>query len=124
MGEAGGIIRNVLVGLTAIIFLLAGLTYVYASYIIPEAAKQLEKETKELAPQLWQEYEAKLEEGEVLAMRPELMQELGAKMQPYIERKILEQQGGGAPPASDMGTSSSTVVDVEVVQDDKSEEKK
>lgn len=124
ISQAGGILRNILVAVTAVAFLLAGITFIYASYIIPEAAKQLEKETKELAPELWTEYQAKLGEGEVLAMRPELMQELGAKMQPYIERKIMaqqqqQQQGKASPSPSSktMSTGPSDVIEAEVVVD-------
>ena len=125
LGQAGEILRNVAVGVTAVIFLLAGLTFIFASFIIPQAAAQLEKEAKELAPGLWAEYEAKLGEGETMAMRPELMQELGAKMQPYIEEKIRAQQGGTpvAPPPPTVSTPPPTsgIVDAEVVSEEKKE---
>ena len=85
------ILRNVAIGITAIVFLLAGLTYMTASVIIPAAAKELETECKELAPELWEQYQAKLEPGQTMGQRPDLMQELGAKLQPLLDAKIERQ---------------------------------
>lgn len=48
----------------------AGLTYVTAAFVVPQAAARLEIDTKRLRPGLWEEYEAKLEEGETMATRP------------------------------------------------------
>ena len=79
------------VAITAIIFLLAGLTFLTASIIVPAAAKELEKECKELAPDLWEEYQTRLEPGQTMAQRPELMQELGAKLQPLLDAKMERQ---------------------------------
>ena len=93
-GGGGGmmdILRNVAIGITAIVFLLAGLTYMTASVIIPAAAKELETECKELAPELWEQYQAKLEPGQTMGQRPDLMQELGAKLQPLLDAKIERQ---------------------------------
>lgn len=39
---------------------------------------------------LWEEYEAKLEEGETMATRPDLLQELGNIMQPIIIKDFEE----------------------------------
>lgn len=98
-GGALDIVRNIAVGITAVVFLLAGVTFLYASFIIPVAAKELEQECKELNPELWKEYEAKLGEGETLGSRPDLMQEMGVKLQPLIEAKIramdANKDGGG-----------------------------
>jgi hypothetical protein len=69
---------------TTLVFGLAGLTYVTASFIVPKAAKRLEKDTKRLRPGLWEEYEAKLGEGATMANRPDLLEELGNIMQPII----------------------------------------
>lgn len=96
--DGGGIfdtVRNVAAAITAILFLLAGVTFLYGSFIIPAAAKELEKECKELDPQLWDQYAAKLGEGETMANRPDLMQELGTKLQPMIEAKLrdMDQKG-------------------------------
>lgn len=85
------ILRNVAIGITAIVFVLAGLTYMTASVIIPAAAKELETECKELAPELWEQYQAKLEPGQTMGQRPDLMQELGAKLQPLLDAKIERQ---------------------------------
>ena len=87
-GGAMDILRNVAVAITAVVFLLAGITLVTASIIIPAAAKELEKECKELAPELWDEYQGLLEPGQTIAQRPELMQELGAKLQPLLDAKM------------------------------------
>ena len=48
----------------------AGLTYVTAAFVVPQAAARLEIDTKRLRPGLWEEYEAKLEVGETMATRP------------------------------------------------------
>ena len=63
------ILRNVAIAVTAVIFLLAGLTFLVASVIVPAAAKELEKECKELAPELWDEYQTRLEPGETIDRR-------------------------------------------------------
>ena len=82
------ILRGIAVGITALLFFLAGSTLLMANIIIPAAAKELEKECNELAPELWIEYQAKLEPGQTMATRPDLMQELGAKLQPLLDAKI------------------------------------
>ena len=51
----------------------------------------MEQECKELAPELWDEYTAKLQEGETMGNRPDLMQELGLKLQPLVDAKIARQ---------------------------------
>lgn len=89
--DGGGIldtVKNIALGITAVVFFLAGLTYVTAAVIIPAAAKELESECKELAPELWQEYQQRLEPGQTMDQRPELMQELGAKLQPLLDAKM------------------------------------
>ena len=83
-----GTLQSIAVGITAILFFLAGLTLLMANIIIPAAAKELAKECLELAPDLWQEYQRKLEPGQSMAQRPELMQELGEKLQPLLDAKI------------------------------------
>jgi hypothetical protein len=97
MADAGGgaldTLRNIALGITAVLFFFAGITYLYASFIIPVAAQELEKECKELNPALWEEYQAKLGEGETLATRPDLMQEMGMKLQPLLEAKLAEAEG-------------------------------
>ena len=123
------IIRNIAVAITAVLFLLAGITLVTASILIPAAAKELEKECLELAPELWDEYQAKLEPGQTIDKRPELMQELGEKLQPMLDAKIARAQGGVNTTPSNTGQWDDTgasfvdaeVVDVEVVKDDRDE---
>jgi hypothetical protein len=79
-----GAVRTFFIVVTAILFAGAGLTYFVASVIVPQAAMQLERDTKRLRPGLWEEYEAKLGEGETMERRPDLLQELGNIMQPII----------------------------------------
>ena len=77
-------LRTFFVVITALVFGFAGLTFVTAAFIVPQAAKQLEQDTKRLRPGLWEEFEEKLQEGETMATRPDLLQELGNIMQPII----------------------------------------
>lgn len=89
----GGImetIGNFAVFLVGGVFFLFGLTFVMASVIIPAAAKQLEDQCKDLDPDLWEEYQSKLEPGETIDMRPELMQELGNKVQALMVESFDE----------------------------------
>jgi len=95
MQQGGGImetVTSVLRAITGVVFLLARLTYVTAAVLIPQAAKQLENQTKELDPDLWDEYQAKLEPGQTLDQRPDLMQELGDIMQKKLSDKFDEAQ--------------------------------
>jgi len=85
-----GTLQSVAVGITAIVFFLAGATLLMANIIIPAAAQELEKECKELAPELWDEYLRKLEPGQTMGQRPDLMQELGVKLQPLLDAKIAQ----------------------------------
>ena len=110
--QAGEGLRAVAIGLTAIVFALAGLTYLFASILIPKAAEQLEKEAKELAPDLWEEYQAKLGEGETMATRPDLMQELGNKLQPLLDAKIANMQTKSQPTTKE---EEEKVIDAQVV---------
>lgn len=95
-----GPLRTFFGAITALVFFAAGLTYVTAAFIVPAAAEQLEKDTKRLRPGLWEEYEARLEEGEMIASRPDLLQELGDVMQPIIladfedSAKAKQEKGG------------------------------
>lgn len=126
MEQAGGILQNILVVITAGLFLLAGVTYLMGGILIPAAAKELEKECKELAPELWDEYMAKLEEGETIDKRPDLMQELGSKLNPIMDAKIREAkvgQSGTTIVDDDVGTveigSKNQWLDAEIVEDDR-----
>jgi hypothetical protein len=75
--DVGGIVRTVAVGVTALVFLLAGLTYITASILIPAGAEQLEIECQQFIPETWKDYQAKLETGQQMKDRPDLMFELG-----------------------------------------------
>jgi len=133
LGEVGkafeassGLLYNIAIGATAIVFVGAGLTYLIASIVIPAAAKELEKECKELNPELWEEYLAKLEPGETMDRRPELMQELGVKLQPLLDQKIArmnEKNDGIGKSVKSVDSLSATspvdnVLHVEVEKDD------
>ena len=99
-----------------------------ASVLIPAAAKELEKECLELAPDLWEEYQAKLEPGQTIDQRPELMQELGTKLQPMLDAKVARAQAGEDTTLSntiqsdDTGTGAS-FVDAEIVVEDKDDKR-
>mmetsp|Transcript_482 Transcript_482/g.1445 ORF Transcript_482/g.1445 Transcript_482/m.1445 type:complete len:214 (-) Transcript_482:158-799(-) len=72
----------VVVGAAVVGFVL--LATFTAMFVVPKAAEQLEADTKRLRPGLWEEFEARLEEGETMAIRPDLLQELGDTMKPVI----------------------------------------
>ena len=63
-------LRTFFVVLTAAAFGLTALAYITAAFIVPKAAEQLENDTKRLRPGLWEEYEARLEDGQAMANRP------------------------------------------------------
>lgn len=104
-------LRTFFIVLTASGFGLTALAYLTAVVIVPRAAEQLERDTRRLRPGLWEDYEAKLEDGENMVMRPDLLQELGNVMQPIIfedyekEAAIKFDQGtASASPAKDEGS--------------------
>jgi hypothetical protein len=87
MVDANAALQGVRIFFTVIAGLalaFVGLTYATVTFIIPKASEQLERDTKRLRPGLWEEYEARLGEGETMATRPDLLQELGNVMQPII----------------------------------------
>lgn len=83
--------RNIVLVTTIVVFFLAGAKFLYSSYILPEGAKQLEAETKDLAPKLWKDVKNKIGDDEKLAERPDLMQELFKKIQPFLLKEIATQ---------------------------------
>jgi len=113
-----GALRTFFIVLSAAVFGLAALTFITAAVIVPKAAEQLEEDTKRLRPGLWEEYEAKLDEGEVMAMRPDLLQELGNVMQPIIISNYEEEAEKKYPVAK----KPSEPIDATVVEKTKSEE--
>lgn len=104
-------LRSIAIGILVVAALLVGISVFVASVIIPQAAQELEVQVKEKYPDLWREYEAKLEPGEVLAMRPDLIQELGNKMQ-QADFKEFERRKQQVQNAKD---KNENVVDVEVI---------
>lgn len=124
--NSGGImdtVTTVLTGIIGVVFFLVGLTYVMAAIIIPQAAQQLERQTKELDPALWASYEAQLEPGQTMDQRPDLMQELGEKMQALMEAKFKEQhqqQQVQVPTTQEKESVRPHVVDAEIVSKDTS----
>lgn len=84
----GRLLPNVLLGVAIIVLLFAGAKLLYSFFILPEAAEQLESETKELAPKIWKDVNQKFEDGEKLEERPDLMQELFLRIRPYLDREL------------------------------------
>jgi len=78
------LLKSVLIAIGAVVVGFAALTFVTINFVVPKAAEQLEADTKRLKPELWEEYQAKLEEGETMSTRPDLLQELGTIMKPFV----------------------------------------
>ena len=81
-------LRSFFIVITASIFGVTAIVNFTGAFPVPKAAEQLviEKDTKSLRPDLWEEYEAKLEYGEIMVNPPDLLQELGNCMQQIIEK--------------------------------------
>lgn len=75
--NVGETLKNVALGITAIIFLFAALTAITAAFIIPAGAEQLEIECTALMPEVWEKYKGMLKDDEEMKDRPDLMFELG-----------------------------------------------
>lgn len=92
------------------------------------AAEELEQKARKEYPEYWAECEAKLEEGEVLAMRPDLIQELGRQVQEG-DLKKFETEGNEEATVETKNKQSSEpkgsteVVDVEVITETKEDKK-
>ena len=126
-GGALGALRTFFVVITAAVFGLSALVYLTAAFIVPKAAEQLERDTKRLRPGLWEEYTAKLEDGQTMANRPDLLQELGNIMQPIIAKDYEDQynQQVGDKANDDTTTTKETptkdeggIIDAQIVKDD------
>jgi len=108
--------------LIAVGFLVGGgiFTYAVATFVVPKAAEQLETDTKRLRPDLWAEYEAKLQPGETMITRPDLLQELGNVMQPIIMSEY-DANAAGKGTNVDAGSSESKnvseIVEAEIVDE-------
>lgn len=71
------------------------ITVVFAAFVIPAAAKELETKIQKEYPDLWDEYQAKLGEGETLSQRPDLIQELGNRLQRLQMEDYAKAQAAG-----------------------------
>lgn len=103
------ILKNLLVAIGSTVVGFAALTFVTINFVVPKAAQQLESDTKRLKPEFWEEYQAKLEEGETMADRPDLLQELGQIMKPYVMASYDSSAKGKG--SNDAGDNSSSEVD-------------
>jgi len=104
----GGVVYNLGIAATAILFFAAGGTYLFGNWIMPKAAEELEKECKELNPELWDKYQKLLPPGTTMFQNPELMRKLGAELQPLVEKKAMAQN------PELMQNLKDTVIDVKV----------
>lgn len=118
-GGIGETIATIVSVIAIIIFGFGALTLVMANIIIPKAAEELEAKAKREYPELWADTQAKLEEGEILAMRPDLIQDLGRLVQ---ERDVTKFEAMAVVDEEESSTSSN-VVDVEVITESKEETK-
>mmetsp|Transcript_23839 Transcript_23839/g.38688 ORF Transcript_23839/g.38688 Transcript_23839/m.38688 type:complete len:201 (+) Transcript_23839:102-704(+) len=113
-------LRTFFIVILASVFGLTAIAYLTASFLVPKAAEQLERDTKRLDPGLWLEYEQKLEDGESMVNRPDLLQELGNKIQPLIVKeyenaaavKFGDKNGQGIESSS--GDSAGTIIDATI----------
>jgi hypothetical protein len=97
------------------------LSVIVAVFVVPAAVKELEDNIMTQYPDLWDEYQGKLEEGETLGMRPDLMQELGSKMQKLqmaqFDKAAAEAMAEGnieKDPSGRSGTVENDAIDVEI----------
>lgn len=112
------IVRNVIIGAVGIGVVLVGLAFIFSTWLIPQAAKQLEEQAKSVDPSLWREYEAKLESGETLAMRPELMQELGVKVRQKMAQQFdaaLERQEQAKATSANESSGDDGIMDATIL---------
>eukprot|EP00980_Cylindrotheca_fusiformis_P007678 scaffold1609_cov91-Cylindrotheca_fusiformis.AAC.4 len=115
IGGFGDTLRNVAVAITAILFLFVGLILMIVYVIIPAVA---EKELQPGMQELWEEYTAKLQEGETMEDRPDLMQEYRAKLQSLLDEKMERYNWSMEWRAPSSSSSSDTFVDVVSGRDD------
>lgn len=120
-----GIATDIAFGIVGIFSFLAGLAFLSANWLIPQAARQLEDNCRKDFPDLWSEYEAKLEPGESLVNRPDLIQELGNLYNARFVERLQEAEAAqrkARVPSSDTvpaetpsRTSLVNAIDAEVV---------
>mmetsp|Transcript_37608 Transcript_37608/g.80233 ORF Transcript_37608/g.80233 Transcript_37608/m.80233 type:complete len:206 (+) Transcript_37608:64-681(+) len=109
-------LRTFFIVIAASIFGITAIVYLTAAFLVPKAAEELERDTKRLRPGLWEEYEAKLEDGESMVNRPDLLQELGNVMQPII-LKGYENEAAAKFDGKDTKGADSTMEDRSVKGD-------
>jgi protein-S-isoprenylcysteine O-methyltransferase Ste14 len=99
MVPSGALLQG-LQGFAAFVFgltlFMITLTIFVNTMIIPKAAEELEKQTRAEFPDLWQEYQARLDMGQNLAMRPDLMQELGNRLLEKRAQKAMGQDSSAS----------------------------
>lgn len=89
------ILRTILTVLGGIVLAGGLLTVFTVTFVVPQAAAKLEEDTKRLRPDLWAEYQGKLQDGETMEMRPDILQELGEIMKPIVMADYERQAMGG-----------------------------
>jgi hypothetical protein len=111
-------LRGISFGIIGVVAVIAGIAFFVANFLIPQAAAEVEAQVKKKYPDLWREYEVKLEPGEVLAMRPDLIQELGNKMRQMDleEFKRMERDA-----QNQVEVKNDNIVDVEVISKEESD---
>lgn len=110
--------RGITFGIIGVVAVIAGIAFLVANFLIPQAAAEVEAQVKKKYPDLWREYEVKLEPGEVLAMRPDLIQELGNKMQ-QMDLEEFKQMERDAQKKIEV--KNDNIVDVEVISKEESD---
>jgi len=96
------------------------LSVIVFAFVVPAAAKELESTARSKYPDLWNEYQAKLEPGEDLTVRPDLIQELGNKIQ-RLEMEKFDRVADAVQEEEEQGTAGKSTG---VIIDVKSEENK
>lgn len=114
-----------------LVFGFGALLLIMANIVIPQAAQELETKARKEYPDYWAACEAKLEEGETLAMRPDLIQDLGRQVQEAELAKFeeLQKQGGSVVTEETVKETtkntdtSAEIMDVEVITEKKDDDK-
>lgn len=106
-----------LVGVTLLI------SVIVAVFVVPAAAKELEENTKSRYPDLWYEYQSKLEPGEDLSTRPDLMAEMGNKYQ-QLEMAEFDKAAAAVLEENELrkNNDSGGVIDVEITSQESKED--
>ena len=95
------------------------LSVLVSVFLVPAAAKELEENVKSKYPDLWYEYQAKLEPGEDLSQRPDLMNELGSKFQKLQMEEFDKAAAAVLEEKEGRQDDNSGVIDVEITKETK-----